>query len=87
VAGERARELRELVGGKGARYRAGRVGETAEVVLEAGGAALTGDYLRVRAVPGGPARAQRLHRARLRGCAADLYIDLSERPEPHATPS
>jgi threonylcarbamoyladenosine tRNA methylthiotransferase MtaB len=84
VAGERARELRELAEDKGARYRARRVGEAAEVVLEAGDAALTGDYLRVRAVGVVAAPAARLPRARLRGSGDDLYIDLSERPEPHA---
>jgi threonylcarbamoyladenosine tRNA methylthiotransferase MtaB len=48
IAGERARELRELGMEKGSRYRQARVGEAAAVVLEgAGGSALTGDYLRV----------------------------------------
>ncbi len=50
VAAARSRELREIGLDKGRRYRAGRVGQTADVVLEGadrvkGG--LTGDYLRV----------------------------------------
>lgn len=48
VAGERSRELRELVLEKGAAYRSARDGEPAQVVLEGAGKALTGDYLRVR---------------------------------------
>ncbi len=49
VAGERSRELRELVLEKGRIYRQGRVGERALVVLEGdGGWALTEDYLRVK---------------------------------------
>ena len=48
IAGERARDLRELGMEKGLRYREARAGETAGVVLEGdGGSALTGDYLRV----------------------------------------
>ncbi|MDH5758374.1 MAG: MiaB/RimO family radical SAM methylthiotransferase [Gemmatimonadota bacterium] len=46
ISGERSRELRTLAQEKGSRYREGRVGEEARVVLE-GDAALTGDYLRV----------------------------------------
>ncbi len=50
VAAARSRELREIALDKGRRYRAQRVGQTADVVLEGaervtGG--LTGDYLRV----------------------------------------
>jgi threonylcarbamoyladenosine tRNA methylthiotransferase MtaB len=82
VAGERARELRELAVAKGSAYRARRTGAEAEVTLEARGtAALTGDYLRV-GVSGAPAEAPpRLHRGTLRGAptgdGADLYIDLT----------
>lgn len=55
VAGERSRDLRERVAEKGADYRRRRAGQGAEVVVEDGGQALTGDYLRVRLgpVPGG----------------------------------
>lgn len=48
IAGERARELRELAHEKGLAHRAGRSGGTATVVVEGdGGTGLTGDYLRV----------------------------------------
>jgi threonylcarbamoyladenosine tRNA methylthiotransferase MtaB len=48
VAGERSRELRELVQVKGEAYRRDRAGDRAQVVLEGEGrTALTGDYLRV----------------------------------------
>jgi threonylcarbamoyladenosine tRNA methylthiotransferase MtaB len=48
VAGERARELRELVQSKGEAYRRRRAGTRARVVLEGKGrSALTEDYLRV----------------------------------------
>jgi threonylcarbamoyladenosine tRNA methylthiotransferase MtaB len=48
VAGERSRELREIVQGKGEAYRRRRAGSRARVVLEGEGrSALTGDYLRV----------------------------------------
>ncbi|MEX0842938.1 MAG: radical SAM protein, partial [Gemmatimonadota bacterium] len=48
VAGERSRELRELVQTKGEAYRRRRVGSRARVVLEGEGrSALTEDYLRV----------------------------------------
>ena len=86
VAGERARELRELAERKGAAYRASRAGQAAEVTLEAGGTqALTGDYLRVRIAgrggPGAHGPRPRLHRGVLRGGGGDrdgdLYIDLS----------
>jgi threonylcarbamoyladenosine tRNA methylthiotransferase MtaB len=84
LAGERARELRELALAKAERHRAGRVGAAAEVTLEAGGtAALTGDYLRV-AVTGAPSEeAPRLHRGTLRGSATDLYIDLTRSLHPN----
>ncbi|WP_405285487.1 MiaB/RimO family radical SAM methylthiotransferase [Gaopeijia maritima] len=77
VAGERSRDLRERVAAKGARYRAGRVGQEAEVVLEDGGRALTGDYLRVTVAEG--ARGEHgsaLRRGRLHSNGDDLYIDL-----------
>ncbi len=49
VAGERSRELRELVQARGEAYRRARAGSGAQVVLEGDGrSALTEDYLRVR---------------------------------------
>jgi threonylcarbamoyladenosine tRNA methylthiotransferase MtaB len=79
IAGERARELREIGAAKAAAHRERRVGGVAEVTLEAaGGSALTGDYLRVGVKGQGPRGA--LHRGTLRGAGADLYIDLSRSP-------
>jgi len=81
VAGERGRDLRELGLAKGIRYRQGRVGDEASVVLEGdGGWALTEDYLRVavhngNAWDGSPKEA--LPRGRLQGSGEHLYIDLS----------
>ncbi len=81
VAGERSRDLRELVQGKGEAYRATRVGDQVTVVLEAGGMALTEDYLRASA-PGGLVRDRRaLHSGILRMKDRGLYIDLN--PDPH----
>lgn len=87
VAGERSRELRECVARKGARYREGRSGQEARVVLESGGNALTGDYLRVRLAADGSSwsdpevpDASRLHTGRLRTEGDDLYIALSPAP-------
>ena len=75
VAGERSRELRELVHEKGRRHRAGRVGQGAAVVLEGdGGSALTGDYLRVQ-VPEAPAGGdEALLAGTLQGDGDHLYI-------------
>jgi threonylcarbamoyladenosine tRNA methylthiotransferase MtaB len=84
LAGERARELRELALAKAERHRAGRVGAVAEVTLEAGGtAALTGDYLRVAVTGAPPDGAPRLHRGTLRGSATDLHIDLPRSLHPN----
>jgi threonylcarbamoyladenosine tRNA methylthiotransferase MtaB len=81
VAGERSRELRELALEKGKRYRAGRVGGSAAVVLEGdGGWALTEDYLRVEvASPPEGLRGDRngIFRGHLQGSEEHLYIDLS----------
>ncbi len=77
VAGERSRDLRERVSRKGAAYRAARAGGEAEVVLEDGGRALTGDYLRVRVETSIPVPGSRgLFRGRLHAGPDDLYIDL-----------
>ena len=87
VAGERSRELRERVLVKGDGYRRARAGRDAVVVLEDGGQALTGDYLRVRvpSVPGPVRDPGRLHRGVLRYDGEDLYIDLPA-PSPSSLP-
>jgi len=90
VAGERARELRELGVRKGERYRAARAGQPAVAVLEgASGMALTEDYLRVRTScpPGddGRDRESRLRRGTLRLRPDGLYIvEAVTRPAPIA---
>ena len=78
VAGERSRELREVVLAKAERYRASRVGASERVALEGrGDTGLTGDYLRVgvegRTVEG----PHRLAEGVLRARKGHLYIDLS----------
>jgi len=78
VAGERARELRELAMAKGMAHRTNRRGESATVVVEGdGGAGLTEDYLRVGiAGPDGGGRwPTPIVRGTLRGEADHLYID------------
>lgn len=66
VARERAAELRTLAAEKGRRYAEQRGGAAAEVVLEGrGGAALTGDYLRVSVSAPAPPDPLVLHRGRL----------------------
>lgn len=80
VAGERARELRELAQTKADRYMADRVGEIVGVVPEGPGSGLTEDYLRVamrRApVTGEPERAVKgLTVATLQHDAAGPYIE------------
>ncbi|MEQ9569741.1 MAG: radical SAM protein, partial [Longimicrobiales bacterium] len=86
VAGERSRELRQRVAAKGEAYRAARAGGEAEVVLEDGGSALTGDYLRVRLDPAATAPAAGgLLRGRLHAGPDDLYIDLFD--PVHAQPA
>lgn len=90
VAGERARELRELAQEKGERYRARRAGSEGRVALEgAGRVGVTEDYLRVEVIGKGdrrnaaaaaPGRA-RLHRGTLRLKGGDLVIDLP--PDSH----
>ena len=84
IAGERAKELRELAMRKGAIHRARRAGQMAEVVLEGDeGWALTEDYLRVKADPRAAAGVEpgnRLYTGRLREEGEHLYIDLSQDP-------
>lgn len=67
VKGDRSRELRRLVQRKAARYRRERVGTAARVVLEgdAGGTAVTGDYLKMPADDILRARGPRLQMARI----------------------
>jgi threonylcarbamoyladenosine tRNA methylthiotransferase MtaB len=75
VAGDRARELRELAQEKGRAYRTARGGESATVVVEGdGGTGLTEDYLRVE-IRGGATGRNGLVRATLLGQGDDLYID------------
>ena len=87
IAGERSRELRELAHAKGRAYRAARVGESAEVVLEGkGGTCLTGDYLRVAVIEAdgagieARARPRRLASGILQGDGEHLYIALPQQP-------
>jgi threonylcarbamoyladenosine tRNA methylthiotransferase MtaB len=78
VAGERARELRELAMAKGLAHRTTRRGESATVVVEGdGGTGLTEDYLRVGiAAPDGGGRWKTpVVSGPLRGEADHLYID------------
>ncbi len=81
IAGERSRELRELALEKGRRYREGRIGQTARVVLEGdGGWALTEDYLRVKWEAGGQDLSgdrREILEGTLQGTGDHLYIDLS----------
>jgi threonylcarbamoyladenosine tRNA methylthiotransferase MtaB len=81
VAGERSRELRERVASKGRAYQLARAGSVAVVVVEDGGNALTGDYLRVRMPEGpGPVERNALQTGRLQRSGDELYIDLSSAP-------
>lgn len=87
VAGERARELREIALQKGLAHRAARVGTEAGVVVEGdGGTGLTEDYLRVAVTTpaGGPgmagaasgaSRRPGVIRGTLLGNGDHLYID------------
>jgi threonylcarbamoyladenosine tRNA methylthiotransferase MtaB len=79
VAGERARELRELALEKGRVHRARRLGGRASVVLEGDGSSgLTGDYLRVAVR--GAGRDSGLVAGTLRADGCDLYIDAPHEP-------
>lgn len=80
IAGERARELRELAQAKAATYVSERVGEIVGVVPEGPGSGLTEDYLRVaiRRPSGGPeegSSASTLLVATLQQDAAGPYIE------------
>ncbi len=88
VAGERSRELRERVHEKGLRYRLSRAGQAAEVVIEDGGKALTGDYLRVRVPPQvATPSSEHLVKGRLHASAGDLYIVPFEPVPAHRSPA
>jgi threonylcarbamoyladenosine tRNA methylthiotransferase MtaB len=81
IAGERARELREIAQEKGTRYRSSRAGQDAWAVLEGTrGFALTEDYLRVRVHGELPVQTNQVHRGRLQGDGDDLYIRLAASP-------
>lgn len=78
VAGERSKELRELVQAKGEAYRRRRAGTRSRVVLEGGGrTALTGDYLRVGVEGPVPEDHCRLHEGPLVLSGSELAIDLT----------
>ena len=85
VAGERSRELRELVQLKGRTYEENRAGSRASVVLEKGGKALTEDYLRVGVAAGLEMDRCDLHSGILRMGDRGLYIDLD--PDLHTQSS
>lgn len=75
VAGERARELRDLAHEKGGLYRERRVGSTAVVVPEGAGlSGITEDYLRVDLAHPAPAEDVLFVEGTLRGDADHLYI-------------
>ncbi len=75
VAGERARELRDLAHRKAATYREGRVGSSALVAPEGAGlSGLTEDYLRVDLSGPAPSDDALFVEGTLRGDADHLYI-------------
>ena len=77
VAGERSRELREIVQAKGEAYRRARAGTRATVVLEGGGEyALTEDYLRVPVRGGVPRERSSLHQGRLVEEEGELLVEI-----------
>jgi threonylcarbamoyladenosine tRNA methylthiotransferase MtaB len=79
VAGERARELRELALEKGRVHRGHRLGGRASVVLEGDGCSgLTGDYLRVAVRGAGGISG--LVAGTLQAQGGDLYIDAPHEP-------
>ena len=75
IAGERARELREIAHEKGRSHRAGRIGTRAAVVVEGeGGTGLTEDYVRVSVLSPIESRHGVVY-GTLLGDADQLYID------------
>jgi threonylcarbamoyladenosine tRNA methylthiotransferase MtaB len=80
VAGERSRELREIVEAKARTHLTCRLGDRVRVVVEEGRElrGLTGDYLRLPLRPGtdGPRPAPGLRAGSLQGTPDDPYIDL-----------
>ena len=77
MAGERARELRELGQEKGEADRQARAGNHAQVVLEGKGrSALTEDYLRVEAVGTVPNDRRVIHGAERRIVDRELVAEL-----------
>jgi len=79
VAGERSRELRDIVQGKGEAYRRSRAGSRARVVLEGdGSSALTEDYLRVGVRGPVPQDRGRVHDAELEWVDGELSVVLAK---------
>ena len=75
VAAHRARALRQIAQRKGERYRAGRVGQVAEIVVEQGGYGLSEDYLRVRVdAPEGRALPPRIYAPLRRDERGELFV-------------
>ncbi|MFC1661748.1 tRNA (N(6)-L-threonylcarbamoyladenosine(37)-C(2))-methylthiotransferase MtaB, partial [Gemmatimonadota bacterium] len=81
VAGERARELRELAQEKGRLYRERRVGSSAWVVPEGRNLGLTEDYLRVE-MRNRPDRPEAILPGVLKGTGEHLHIDLAREAIP-----
>ncbi|TVR65899.1 MAG: MiaB/RimO family radical SAM methylthiotransferase [Gemmatimonadales bacterium] len=79
VAGERSRELRDIVQAKGEAYRRARAGSRARVVLEGKGrSALTEDYLRVAVRGPLPPDRRGIHEAELVWDDGELWAVLGE---------
>jgi threonylcarbamoyladenosine tRNA methylthiotransferase MtaB len=73
VAGERSRELRDIVQAKGEAYRRARTGSRARVVLEGDGrSALTEDYVRVSVKGPLPEDRERVHDVELEMVGGEL---------------
>jgi len=85
VAGERARELRELGQGKGEAYRRARAGSRSRVVLEGKGrSALTEDYLRVEVIGTVPDDRRVTHGAELRMVDGELVAEVGTEADAEA---
>jgi len=88
VAGERSRELRELLAAKGSEYRRRRAGGSAQIVLEGEGrSGLTEDYLRVAISGKVPEDRGRAHAAVLGLRDGILTAALGDRSTPAAPAS
>ncbi len=81
IAHERGAELREIAAAKGREYARSRGGAETEVVVEGlGGAALTGDYLRVAVASPEPPDPSVLHRGRLTPDGSSVVVDATAFP-------